>query len=56
MLLTTLLCVILAALISIGTSNVYAVTAKIIVFVIAGGLFVFVFFLIMYQMTFGRWR
>jgi len=54
MLLTTLLCVILAALISIETSNVFAVTAKIIVFVIASGLLVFVFFLIMYQMTVGR--
>jgi len=54
MLLTTTLCLGIAALISTGTSNVYAVTAKITVFVIAGGLFVFVFFLILYQMTIGR--
>jgi fatty acid desaturase len=54
MLLTTIFCIGIAALISIGTSNIYAVTGKITVFVITGGLFVFVFFLIMYQTTFGR--
>ncbi len=56
MLLTTIFCIGIAALISIGTSNIYAVTVKITVFVITGGLFVFIFFLIMYQTTFGRRR
>ena len=55
-LLTTFFCIGIAALISIGTSNVYAVTGKVTVYVIAGGLLVFVFFLIIYQMTFGRRR
>jgi len=55
-LLTIFFCIGLAALISIGTSNIYAVTAKVTVFAIAGGLFVFVFFLIIYQMAFGRRR
>ncbi len=56
--LTTLFCVTFASFISTVTSNIYTVTAKITVkitvFVIVGGLFVFVFLLIMYQMTFGR--
>lgn len=53
-LVTAILCVILAALINIETSNVFAVISKVTVFIIAGGLFVCVFFLIMYQMTIGR--
>jgi hypothetical protein len=56
MLLTTFFCICIAALISIGTSNVYAVSAKISVFVITGGLFVFVFFMILYQTMIGRRR
>lgn len=54
MLLTTIFCIGIAALISIGTSNVYTVTAKIIVYVAAGAFSVIIVFLILYQMTIGR--
>jgi hypothetical protein len=50
-LLTTFFCIGIAALISVGTSNVYAVTAKITVYILVGGILAFVVFLFMYQMT-----
>lgn len=50
-LLTTFFCMGIAALISIGTSDVYAVTGKITVYIFAGGILAFVVFLFMYQMT-----
>jgi hypothetical protein len=54
MLLTTLFCVALATLISTGTANVYAVTGKVTLYVVAAAFSVIIVFLVLYQMTIGR--
>jgi uncharacterized BrkB/YihY/UPF0761 family membrane protein len=54
-LLTTIICIGLASLIATATSNVYVVTGKIIVYIIAIGLLLFVSFLFLYSLI-GRRR
>ncbi len=56
MLATTFFCIGIAAMIAIGTSNIYVVSGRIIIYIISGGLLVFIFFLFMYQMVFGKKR
>ncbi|ODS31699.1 MAG: hypothetical protein SCARUB_03187 [Candidatus Scalindua rubra] len=56
MLATTFFCIGIAALISIGTSNVYAVTGRIVIYIFSGGLLIFIVFLFMYQMIIGKRR
>lgn len=46
MLATTFFCIGIAALISIGTSNVYAVTGRIVIYIFSGGLLIFIVFFV----------
>jgi len=53
-LLITIISIGLAALIATATSNVYVVTGKIMVYIIAFGLLLFVLFLFLYRLIAGR--